>query len=106
LGILTAAQIERGHQLLSELSLCLSQSRSTATGGTTLFVDNKKIEKLSNDFYSAIPQHIGHLENDVANAIINTPQAVEAKQELLQLMLDVINVRILFCRSTPAEPFT
>lgn len=49
--------------------------------------------KLSQDFYSLIPHRLGTSKEEVQKAIINNLQLLEQKQDLLQLMKDIIDVR-------------
>jgi hypothetical protein len=52
-----------------------------------------RIMRLSQDFYSLIPHRLGTTKEEVHKAIINNLQFLEEKQDLLQLMKDIIEVQ-------------
>ncbi len=49
--------------------------------------------RLSQDFYSMIPHRLGTTKEEVHKAVISNLQFLEEKQDLLQLMKDIIEVR-------------
>jgi poly [ADP-ribose] polymerase len=99
LGILTVGQIEKGEKILTEMyDLFKNKARNLP----------KELERLSGDFYTAIPHRIGRTRAHVAGAIINTLEAFEQKQSTLQLMKDMLQVNgeggsVLFNAKIDAE---
>ena len=55
--------------------------------------DEQKLLKLSSQFYSLIPHRLGTKKTDVQKALINSTDLFEEKQNLLQLMKDIIKVQ-------------
>jgi poly [ADP-ribose] polymerase len=82
LGILTVGQIEKGERILMELyDLFQKKTKKRA-----------EMERLTGEFYSAIPHRIGRTRAAVANAVIDNLDAFEQKQNTLQLMKDMLQV--------------
>ena len=52
----------------------------------------QKLRELSGKFYTIIPHRIGRSKIEVEKSVIDTFGAFEAKQELLQLMKDLLDV--------------
>jgi poly [ADP-ribose] polymerase len=82
LGILTVGQIEKGEAILAELYDLFQKGRKNRT----------EMERLSGEFYTAIPHRIGRTRAAVATAVIDTLEAFEQKQDTLQLMKDMLQV--------------
>lgn len=55
--------------------------------------DEQILLKLSSHFYSLIPHRLGTKKTDVQKALINSTELFEEKQNLLQLMKDIIKVQ-------------
>lgn len=55
--------------------------------------DEQQLLKLSSHFYSLIPHRLGTKKTDVQKALINSTELFEEKQNLLQLMKDIIKVQ-------------
>lgn len=93
LGTLTLSQIERGRNVLQEIQQVLTDKPKLK--GT---IDAKVIQ-LSNDFYSAIPQHIPHrpkpsegqkrLDEWLAVMALNDEKKLDEKEDMLGLLSDV-----------------
>ncbi|KAL6055237.1 Poly(ADP-ribose) polymerase catalytic domain protein [Balamuthia mandrillaris] len=84
LGILSLTQIQRGEDVLLELSHLAMQPESSER--------DEHVEKLSQEFYSMIPHRLGTNKAEIRRAILSSPQLIEEKQNLLQLMRDIISV--------------
>jgi len=82
LGVLTVGQIERGEKILEEL-YAEFQSKSASPS---------EMERLSGEFYTAIPHRLGRTRAAIAGAVIDSLADFEAKQETLQLMKDMLAV--------------
>jgi poly [ADP-ribose] polymerase len=82
LGVLTLGQIERGEAILQQLY-------GLFKGGTPR---RDAMEKLSGEFYTAIPHRIGRTRAAIEQSVIASMEAFEQKQETLQLMKDMLNV--------------
>lgn len=83
LGILTLGQIAKGEAILDEAyEVFKSKSKKKAAD----------LEKLSGDFFTAIPHRIGRTRKAVNEAIIDTLEEFHQKQETLQLMKDMLQV--------------
>jgi predicted DNA-binding WGR domain protein len=82
LGVLTTGQIERGELILLELyKLFQAGSKSR----------NRMVD-LSGDFYTCIPHRIGRAKSALDNAVIDSIEDFQQKQETLQLMKDMLSV--------------
>lgn len=53
---------------------------------------NDEVIELTNQFYTLIPHFVGRSREGLAKAVIASMQAFEEKQELLQLMRDMLRV--------------
>lgn len=100
LGILTLGQIEKGEAILVDLYE-LFQKKEVAGR-------EAKLERLSGEFYTAIPHRIGRTRAAVGASVINTLEAFEQKQQTLQLMKDMLQVNgeagsVLFDAEIDAE---
>lgn len=82
LGILTVGQIEKGESILQDLYKLFQQGSKNR---------NKMID-LSGDFYTTIPHRIGRTRAAIDEAVIDTMEDFQAKQETLQLMKDMLQV--------------
>ena len=81
LGVLTVGQIEKGEAILSQLYKEFQAHKRSF-----------ELERLSGEFYSAIPHRLGRTRDDVASAVISSLPSFEEKQETLQLMRDMLQV--------------
>ncbi len=86
LGILTVGQIEKGEEILVELYSIFQKKRQKKSKKASL------LEQLSGEFYTAIPHRIGRSRAAVATAVIDSLEVFQHKQELLQLMKDMLQV--------------
>ncbi len=86
LGILTVGQIEKGEEILSDLYTVFQKKRVRKATRAS------RLEELSGEFYTAIPHRIGRSRAAVATAVIDSLEAFQQKQELLQLMKDMLQV--------------
>ncbi len=78
LGSLSLHQIEKGYDKLEEIRTALSSK--------------KNLDQLSSEFYSLIPQRFpGRIDKD--SVIIDNSDKADRKEELLQLMRDVYEVK-------------
>uniref|UniRef100_A0A6V1QIY2 Poly [ADP-ribose] polymerase n=2 Tax=Heterosigma akashiwo TaxID=2829 RepID=A0A6V1QIY2_HETAK len=82
LGILSLEQVEEGENVLKEIAKELKKKRKSS----------KKLEELSGDFYTTIPTKIGRTKDQIKDAVIDTVAAVAEKQDLCQLMRDMLQV--------------
>ena len=82
LGVLTVGQIEKGEEILGEIHAALGAKTPNAS----------RLEKLSGEFYSAIPHRIGRTRESIAAAVITDLAGISQKQETLQLMKDMLAV--------------
>jgi poly [ADP-ribose] polymerase len=82
LGILTVGQIEKGEEILSSLYAAFQKKKK----------DRQRLEELSSEFYTVIPHRIGRTRGAIASAVIDSLAAFQQKQELLQLMKDMLQV--------------
>jgi hypothetical protein len=79
-------QINKGEEILNELyNIFLAGKMSSS---------KHRVDELSNSFLTAIPHNIGRARESVASAVIDSMEAFAEKQELLQLMRDMLNVTI------------
>ncbi len=83
LGILTVGQIEKGEKILSDMYDLFQAGPKNLRAN---------LERLSGDFYTAIPHRIGRTRNAVSTAVIDNLAAFEQKQNTLQLMKDMLQV--------------
>lgn len=82
LGILTVGQIDKGAAVLDEIYSLFKKNQG----------NRSRFEDLSGEFYTAIPHRIGRTREAIAGAIIDTLGEINAKQETLQLMKDMLAV--------------
>lgn len=82
LGILTLGQIEKGEQILLELFGVFQKKKK----------NRSEMERLTGEFYTAIPHRIGRTRAAVDTAVIETLEVFEQKQNILQLMKDMLQV--------------
>jgi len=120
LGTLTLTQIETGRKLLQELQQMLTD-KPKLKGSI-----HSDIIRLSNDFYSSIPQHIPHrpkpsegqkaLDEWLKVMALNDEKKFDDKEEMLKLLSDVqgmvggfastdveVKYREIGCEYTPLE---
>src|SRR5947209_4298771 len=84
LGVLTVGQIEKGEAILQDLYQVFQDKKAKNR--------QADLERLSGDFYTAIPHRIGRTRAAVATAVIDSMELFEQKQETLQLMKDMLQV--------------
>jgi predicted DNA-binding WGR domain protein len=82
LGVLTLGQIDKGEAILQDL-YGLFQSGSK---------NRDRMKDLSSDFYTVIPHRIGRSRAALEDAVIDSMEDFNAKQETLQLMRDMLQV--------------
>ncbi len=83
LGILTVGQIEKGEKILAEAYELFQKKAKNL---------HSELERLSGDFYTAIPHRIGRTRAAIASAVIDSLSAFEQKQNTLQLMKDMLQI--------------
>ncbi|KAH3743951.1 uracil-DNA glycosylase [Pelomyxa schiedti] len=81
LGVLTSNQVAKGRSILDKIQSILLMAGPPGD-----------IKKLSGEFYSLIPHKIGQSKSQISSALINNLSLLHQKQELLQLMDDVLRV--------------
>lgn len=88
LGVLTIGQVEKGqtvldraYQVFQEMQAAKSKSRK-----------HDELTDLSGEFYSAIPHRIGRSRAAAKASVIDTLAEFESKQDILQLMRDMLKV--------------
>jgi len=84
LGVLTMEQVLKGEQVLLSLMEHLTGADGKHRSAT--------VEQLSGAFYSVVPHQIGRSATAMAQAVIDTPEKLEQKLELVQLMKDMLQV--------------
>lgn len=82
LGILTLGQIEKGERILMDLYDLFQKKKH----------NRDEIERLSGEFYTAVPHRIGRTRAAVGTAVLDNLSAFEQKQNILQLMKDMLQV--------------
>lgn len=82
LGILTLGQIEKGELILMELYDLFQKKKK----------NRAEMERLTGEFYTAIPHRIGRTRAAVDTAVIDSLTVFEQKQNILQLMKDMLQV--------------
>ena len=82
LGVVNLAQIDKGEAILQRLYEMFKL-------GTH---DEDAISDLTNQFYTMIPHNLGRQRAQISSTRINSMAAFEEKQELLQLMRDMLHV--------------
>jgi len=82
LGVVGMSQIEKGEAILQRLYEMFKL-------GTH---DDDAINELTNQFYTVIPHNLGRARAQIGATRLNSMGAFEEKQDLLQLMRDMLNV--------------
>ena len=82
LGVLTLGQIEKGEKYLMELYDQFQKKKK----------NRSEMERLTGEFYTAIPHRIGRTRAAVDTAVIDSLEVFEQKQNILQLMKDMLQV--------------
>mmetsp|Transcript_30972 Transcript_30972/g.40892 ORF Transcript_30972/g.40892 Transcript_30972/m.40892 type:complete len:895 (-) Transcript_30972:265-2949(-) len=82
LGILSLEQVSQGEDILSEIAKEVKKKKK----------NKKKLLDLSGEFYTAIPHRIGRSRTEIADAVISNLAEVAEKQDLCQLMRDMLQV--------------
>lgn len=82
LGILTVGQIEKGESILQDLYRLFQQGSK----------NRSKMIDLSGEFYTTIPHRIGRTRAAIDEAVIDSMEDFQGKQETLQLMKDMLQV--------------
>eukprot|EP00026_Physarum_polycephalum_P000150 Phypoly_transcript_00150.p1 GENE.Phypoly_transcript_00150~~Phypoly_transcript_00150.p1 ORF type:complete len:1663 (-),score=347.22 Phypoly_transcript_00150:165-5153(-) len=83
LGVLSSFQIDKGERILKEINQILKTSEEEVCS-------NPKLEILSSQFYTTIPHNIGKTKEDALKHVIRTLPHLQAKQDHLQLMRDIL----------------
>ena len=84
LGVLTLGQIEKGEAILGQLYRLFRTKRPER--------QRERIVELSGEFFSTIPHRIGRSRATVDTAVIDSLEQFQQKQEILQLMKDMLEV--------------
>uniref|UniRef100_A0A7S3XRT1 Poly [ADP-ribose] polymerase n=1 Tax=Heterosigma akashiwo TaxID=2829 RepID=A0A7S3XRT1_HETAK len=100
LGILSIEQVEQGEDVLGQLHEELKKKKPRGA----------VLQQLSGNFYTAIPHNIGRSRTDISSAVIRDLGELAAKQELCQLMRDMLQVNsrgenVLFYTDRTAEQY-
>jgi poly [ADP-ribose] polymerase 2/3/4 len=82
LGVLTIGQIEKGQTILDQLTAEFGKKKPSSSNLTDL----------SGDFYTVIPHRFGRSREAAQEAVLDTASKLNAKQETLQLMRDMLSV--------------
>jgi poly [ADP-ribose] polymerase len=82
LGVLTLGQIDKGEAILQELYDLFKKGSK----------NRERMKELSSDFYTVIPHRIGRSRAALEEAVIDSMEDFDAKQETLQLMRDMLQV--------------
>lgn len=75
LGELSSETVLKGYKILRNIELCLAKKSKTS------------LEDLSSQFYTFIPHNFGMAK--MSQFIINTPEKVKEKLELIQNLVDI-----------------
>ena len=81
LGILTEQQIDKGEAILLKI---LEEIKSKGR--------KKKLQELSSQFFTNIPHKMSRKKEDLLAAVISTEEQYKEKQELVQLMRDLLKI--------------
>jgi hypothetical protein len=81
LGVLTLAQVAKGERVLDQIHQALQRDAPLAA-----------LQQLSTQFYTIVPHQVGRSKSAISAAVISTPAQLEEKQELVQLMRDLVSV--------------
>jgi poly [ADP-ribose] polymerase len=82
LGVLTIGQIEKGQAILDALAAAAGMKRPSRS----------RMTDLSGEFYTVIPHRFGRSREAAEEAVLDTAAKLNAKQETLQLMRDMLSV--------------
>lgn len=82
LGVLTIGQIEKGQGILDVLVAEFGKKRRSAG----------KLTDLTGEFYTVIPHRFGRSRDAANEAVLDTAEKLNEKQETLQLMRDMLSV--------------
>ena len=82
LGVLTIGQIEKGQAALDALVAAYGKKSPSRT----------ELTDLSGEFYTVIPHRFGRSREAAEEAVLDTAEKLNAKQETLQLMRDMLSV--------------
>lgn len=82
LGVLTLGQIEKGQAIVDQLAAEFGKKKPSPDALTDL----------SGDFYTVIPHRFGRSREAAQEAVIDTAEKLNEKQETLQLMRDMLSV--------------
>lgn len=82
LGVLTIGQIEKGQTALDALVAEFGKKKPSAS----------ELTNLSGEFYTVIPHRFGRSRADALEAVLDTAEKLNLKQETLQLMRDMLSV--------------
>jgi poly [ADP-ribose] polymerase len=82
LGVLTIGQIEKGQAALDALVAAYGKTKRSQT----------ELTDLSGAFYTVIPHRFGRSREAAAEAVLDTADKLNEKQETLQLMRDMLSV--------------
>ncbi len=82
LGVLTIVQIEKGQAALDELVAAFGKKKRS----------HSELTDLSGEFYTVIPHRFGRSREAAEEAVLDTAAKLNAKQETLQLMRDMLSV--------------
>jgi poly [ADP-ribose] polymerase 2/3/4 len=84
LGALTKSQVAAGRQILQDVQQILTVSPRLKGSRDSQLI------RLTNDFYSMIPQQVPlHMSDRVGALILNTADRIDDKEEMLKLLEDV-----------------
>lgn len=89
LGILTIGQIDRGQAILDQAFEVYGQYAKASSKKARY---HEALTDLTGEFYSAIPHRLGRTRKAVEAAVIDSVKGLQAKQETLQLMRDMLAV--------------
>ncbi len=89
---MTLDQIEKGEEILKKLQDIYEETLKRAEEQEFVTSQYRQVEKWSGEFYSLIPHFIGRNREDNTKAVIASPEMFQEKQELLQLMKDILKV--------------
>lgn len=82
LGVLTIGQIEKGQTILDQLVTAFEAKRKSQS----------KLTDLSGEFYTVIPHRFGRSREAAQEAVLDSAEKLNEKQETLQLMRDMLSV--------------
>jgi len=82
LGVLTIGQIDKGQEFLDALVKEFGKKKRSAS----------KLTDLSGEFYTVIPHRFGRSRDAAQEAVLDTAEKLNEKQETLQLMRDMLSV--------------